>query len=142
MDTGLGIDSIINTNFCLTSSLRNTTNHTGYVSIKNMEIYTDVTFALLKAMIDHNKPPVLFVSTDAREETEDWINITANGLFGHVFVVVGYGMEDIDPFTLKKRPYFLVRDSLTSQPITYKISAKNLLFYSFGVLKITQLERY
>ena len=142
MDRGSSTNFITNTNFCLTSSLRDSTNHTGYVSVKNMEMYTGVTFTLLKTMIDHNKPPALIVASDAKEEMEDWINITEDGRFNHIFVVVGYGMEDIDPFTLKKRPYFLIRDSLTSQPITYKISAKNLLYYSLGVLKITQLERH
>ena len=143
MDIGIADFDFINTNFCLTSSSRDTTNHTGYVSIKNMEIYKgEVTFALLKAMIDHNKPPVLLIDSDAREETEDWINITNKGHFGHTFVVVGYGTEDIDPFSLRKGPYFLVRDSLASQPITYKISAKNLLSHSFAVLKISQLERH
>ena len=93
-------------------------------------------------MIDHKQPPVLAINSDSREEIEDWINITNNGQFGHIFVVVGYGTEDIDPFSLRKGPYFLVRDSLASQPITYKISAKNLLDHSFGVLKISQLERH
>ena len=76
------------------------------------------------------------------KEVEDWINITNKGHFEHTFVVVGYGTEDIDPFTLSKGPYFLVRDSLTSWPITYKISAKNLLSHSLAVLKTSQLERY
>ena len=143
MDMGIAQLDFTNINFCLTSSSRDTTNHTGYVSIKDMEIYEgEVTFALLKAMIDHRKPPILLISSDAREEVEDWINITNKGHFEHTFVVVGYGTEDIDPFTLSKGPYFLVRDSLTSRPITYKISPKNLLSHSLAVLKTSQLERY
>lgn len=143
MDVGLYTDNFTNTNFCLTSSSEDTTSPTGYVSIKNMEIYKgEITFALLKAMIDHRKPPILLIDSAAREEIEDWINITENGRFTHVLVVVGYGTEDIDPFTLRKGPYFLVRDSLASQPIHYKVSAKDLLDNSLGILKTTQLERH
>ena len=143
MDIGIANLDFIDTYFCLTSPSNDTTSPTGYVSVKNMEIYEgEVTFALLKAMIDHQKPPLLIIDSDARKETEDWINITNHGQFGHVFVAVGYGTEDIDPFSLRKGPYFLVRDSLASQPITYKISAKNLLDHSLAVLKTTQLERH
>ena len=144
MDTGYGAWDFSNVNFCLISSSGDTVNHTGYVSIKNVEDYgNEITFLLLKSMIDHRMPPVILIDSDSREEIEDWINITNNYEdFGHVFVVVGYGIEDIDPFTLRKGPYFLVRDSLASQPITYKISAGNLLDHSLAVLKISQLERH
>ena len=108
-----------------------------------MERYIgEVSFPLLKSMIDHRMPPVLLISSDARKEAEDWISITKNGRFAHVFVVVGYGIDDIDPFTLRKGPYFLVRDSLASQPIHYKVSAKNLLDHSLGIFKVSQLERH
>ena len=141
MDTGIkSFDNLVDTPFCLTSS-EDTWKHIGYVSIKNIEEYSgDITFSLLKQMIDHGNPPVLLIRSDAREETEGWINIIENGGFMHVLVVVGYGINDIDPFTLREGPYFLVRDSLASQPIHYKISAKNLLDHSLEILKITQLE--
>ena len=142
MDTGVADFGLIDTNFCLTSPSEDTTNPTGYVSIKNVETYKgEITFSLLKAMIDHRKPPILIIKSDAREETENWINIRESEL-GHALVVVGYGTKDIDPFSLRKGPYFLVRDSLISQPVTYKISAKNLLDHSLGLLKTTQLERH
>ena len=146
MDIGIRVDffeNLANTNFCLTSPSGNTINHAGYTSIKSVEGYAGkITFALLKTMIDHRKPPMLFINSDAREEIEDWINITENGKFSHALVVVGYGTEDIDPFTLKKGPYFLIRDSLASRPIHYKVSAKNLLDNSFGILKIGRLKRH
>ena len=144
MDVGINLPGgFTSQNFCLTSSSRDTTNHTGNVSIKNMERYIgEVSFPLLKSMIDHRMPPVLLIDSDAREEAEDWININRNGSFAHVFVVVGYGTDDIDPFTLRTGPYFLVRDSLASQPIHYKVSAKNLLDHSLGIFKVSQLERH
>ncbi len=136
-------DLVTKTDFCLASVWKDKLKHTGYVSIKNIEKYEgEITFSLLKTMIDYKKPPILHIDSDAREEVEDWIRITGNGRFEHIFVVVGYGTEDIDPFTLRKGPYFLIRDSLGSRPIHYKVSAENLLKSSFGVFKISQLERH
>ncbi|MDE0119249.1 MAG: hypothetical protein OXM55_04485 [Bdellovibrionales bacterium] len=143
MRVGMGIDTLTNTKYCLTSSAKKAPEHTGYVSIKNIEIYDgEVTFDLLKAMIDHRRPPVLIIKSDSREEVEDWINPNSTGSTRHALVVVGYGTNDIDPFSLRQGPYFLVRDSLASHPIHYKVSAKDLLDNSLGILKISQLERY
>ncbi|MYE07857.1 MAG: hypothetical protein F4X95_03805 [Oligoflexia bacterium] len=141
---GMGIDNLINTKYCLTSSAKKVPAHTGYVSIKNIEIYDgEITFNLLKTMIDHRKAPVLIIKSESREEVEDWINPTNSiGSIRHALVVVGYGTNDIDPFSLRRGPYFLVRDSLASQPIHYKVSAKNLLDNSLGILKVSQLERH
>lgn len=140
---GIGMDTFTNTRYCLTSSMKKEPKHIGYISIKNIERYSGtVTFDLLKAMIDHRRPPILIIKSNSREEVEDWININSTDSTQHALVVVGYGTNDIDPFTLRVGPYFLVRDSLASQPIHYKISAKSLLDNSLGILKVSHLERH
>ena len=144
MDRGVRpnfVNWLTNKNFCLTDNFLNKSYHTSFVSVKNVEQYGGrINFALLKTMIDHKMPPVLVIDSDARSEIENWINIKPDGSVAHVLIVVGYGTSDIDPFTLRKGPYFIVRDSFTSQAIHYKVSAENLLDHSYSLFKVNQLE--
>ena len=142
IDAGIrSFDGVTDNPFCLIN--HSGPKHFGFVSVNSIEEYTGkISFLLLKTLIDHNKPPIVKIRSDARQEAENWIKITPNGSSAHVLVVVGYGTNEIDPFTLRKGPYFIVRDSLGQQPIHYKVRAQNLLKYSFGLLKISQLERH
>ena len=142
IDAGIrSFDGVTDNPFCLIN--HSGPKHFGFVSVNSIEEYTgEISFLLLKTLIDHNKPPIVEIHSDAMQEAEDWIKITPQGSSAHVLVVVGYGTNEIDPFTLRKGPYFIVRDSLGQQPIHYKVRAQNLLKYSFGLLKISQLERH
>ena len=142
MDIGIrSFDGVTDNPFCLIN--HSGPKHFGFVSVNSIEEYTgEISFLLLKTLIDHNKPPIVEIRSDAMQEAEDWIKITPQGSSAHVLFVVGYGTNEIDPFTLRKGPYFIVRNSLGQQPIHYKVRAQNLLKQAFGLLKISQLERH
>ncbi len=76
----------------------------------------------IRTMIDHKRPPMVVINTETRISNEDWIQYQNGGL-RHIVNVVEYG-EDIDPFDLKRKPYFLIRDSLAREPVNYKVDAR------------------
>ena len=102
-----------------------------------------MSFNFLRAMIDHHKPPILLINSDVRMEMEDWMRITdPSKEMGHTLIVVGYGIsDDINPFTLQREPYFIVRDSLGINPIHYRIGAQNLLEHTYELIKVTEVKK-
>ena len=112
--------------------------------VTDYETYSHkISFELIRALLDNNKPPILFVNTDIKRVTENWQEVlpSDDGRYGHTIVVVGYGMQGENPFTLKREPYFIVRDSLTRELIHYKVSAENLLEFTHVLIKVTGVER-
>ena len=115
------------------------------VRVKDYQIYGQrISFELLRVLIENNKPPILLLSTDKKTVREDWEEMEpACGSMGHSVIVVGYGMDEINPFTLKREPYLIVRDSLNlyHNRIHYKVRAENLLEFTMGLVKVTEVER-
>ena len=114
-----------------------------YIKVKGYQIYRNaISFKLLRVLIENNKPPILLLNTDTTDAKEDWQMLQQNGNGnGHSVVVIGYGMYDkINPFTLKREPYLIIRDSLPLTSIHYKVSAENLLEFVQGLIKITEVE--
>lgn len=79
------------------------------------------------------KPLTLLLSTEARWTQEDWIGLEPSPV-GHVVNIIGYG-EDVSPFTLKKEPYFIVRDSKSGGG-HFKISAQQVERFATGVIDV------
>lgn len=92
---------------------------------------------VLRVMLDHALAPMVGISMEARTIQEDWIQIGGVSTISHILVVVGYGREAINPFTLQTERYFIVRDSLVPQARHYRVSERNLQDYANGVWKIT-----
>ena len=117
----------------------------GSVSLRSSSVLYNrkgaVSFNLIKAMIDHEKPPVVFISSDKRHVIEDWMRVVSGGASGHLLMVVGYGESGINPFTLKTEPYFILRDSLAKKPIHYRVSAKNFIKFTGFLLSITSVTK-
>ena len=112
------------------------------VRVKDYQTYGQrISFELLRVLIENNKPPILLLSTDKKTVREDWEEMEpACGSMGHSVIVVGYGMDEINPFTLNREPYLIVRDSLNYRRIHYKVRAENLLEFTTGLIKITDVE--
>ena len=115
-----------------------------HIIVKQFKAYAQrISFNFLRAMIDHDKPPILLINSDVRIELEDWMQITnPSKEMGHTLIVVGYGISnDINPFTLQREPYFIVRDSLGLNPIHYRVGAQNLLEHAGALIKVTEVEK-
>jgi hypothetical protein len=94
---------------------------------------------LIKEMIDRGLPPIVQIDTDARDESGDWLQLKRGGRLSHVINVAGY-CEDIDPRDLRKKSFFIVRDSLGTREMHYKIAADNLETHMEGVYKIKNVK--
>jgi hypothetical protein len=94
-----------------------------------------------RTLIDNVQPVIVGIQTDAREITEDWLRPKLPGGIQHVIMVVGYGEGSISPFTLKREPYFIVRDSLVQESIHYKMSVHDLLNNANSVYKALRVKR-
>lgn len=70
-----------------------------------------------KKLIDHDQHPMILVESEWGEPREQWWQPIKGGV-PHIAQVVGYG-EGVNPVTLKKEPYVIVRDSIY-MPLKYR----------------------
>ena len=94
-----------------------------------------VNLGLVKLLVDTKHPPDVLISSEARVEQGEWIKPKNSAGIKHIVNVVGYG-EGIDPFDLRKKPYLIIRDSLGSKEIHYKVDAATFLHETKGLIKI------
>lgn len=92
----------------------------------------------LRLLVAQGKPPQVVINGEARTELEDWIEPESSDMM-HIVNIVGYG-EAIDPFDLKRKPYFLIRDSLGTKPIHYKVDAEKFADEVVEAYKITKVK--
>ena len=116
-DIGASVAKLNSSPLCLIRRNESSVSQSSSVRVLNVEEYgrrgENISYNLLRALVDSNMPPILLINSDARVESEDWLNITRNGQYAHVLIVVGYGATGaVNPFTLKDEPYLIVRDSL------------------------------
>ena len=98
------------------------------------------TKAFLVALIDQGHAPMIHLNRADKRMSEDWYYISESGSLGHALNLVGYG-EAINPETLLPTRYFLVRDSLVSEPIYYRVPERDLITNLVGVMKVIGLRR-
>jgi hypothetical protein len=106
---------------------------------QGINLDTPFNYDFFRIMIDHQKAPVVWISSESRMfHGEDWYEPLYGGGFSHMVVVVGYGVDE-DPKDGKEKPYLLVRDSLVNKPIHYKVSAEEFVPLIIKVFKIVQV---
>lgn len=94
----------------------------------------------IRSMILAGRPPMILIDREERSIVEDWYRIKpGKGRMDHMLVVVGFGNSEINPITLKREPYFIVRDSLVDEPIHYKVSAEDLVSHALSLEKVSAL---
>ncbi len=86
-----------------------------------------INFEMIRTMIDSNKPPVAWISSDKRSSSENWIEIEPGGGSSHVLNIVGYGYSGVDPKDGKSKPYLILRDSLSKNGTHVQVNAENFL---------------
>ena len=103
----------------------------------NVSMIPNIDF--FKSMLKSGQGISVGVVTDTHSEHEDSIRLRPkenNKLGGHIFYLSGYEESSVDPYDGIEKPMFIVRDSYTSHPIEYRISAKQMILYLEGIGKI------
>jgi len=107
------------------------------VHVKGAVVLTDTTqidMSFFKKLVDHDQHPMVFLDSEWGEDREQWWQPVKGGV-PHIAQVVGYG-EAVNPATLKKESYVIMRDSIYNTPTHRWISFDDLKGSLKGVVKI------
>lgn len=108
---------------------------TGAVALYETE---QIDFNFFKQLIDRDLHPMVLLTTEGGEDREQWIQPGECGV-PHMAQVVGYG-EGVNPATLKKEPYLIMRDSIYTDPVHRWMSFNDLKSSLTGVMKINKVD--
>lgn len=107
------------------------------IQVKGAVVLTDTKHADLsffKKLVDHDQHPMVFLDSEWGEDREQWWQPVKGGV-PHIAQVVGYG-EGVNPATLKKEPYVIMRDSIYNTPTHRWVSFNDFKGSLKGVVKI------
>lgn len=99
---------------------------------------------LVYTLLENELPPQIAIEGNAQEETEDWMRLIFDPKYqsiSHIFMIVGMG-EGVDPFDLKKKAYFLIRDSMGKEYQHYKVDAQSILDHALALSKILEVKPF
>jgi len=71
---------------------------------------------------------VASISSEARFVSGDWYKVSPRSVNGHALHIIGFG-QGVDPYDLVEKPYFLLRDSFSRDPISLKVDAYDFVRY-------------
>lgn len=93
----------------------------------------------IKRLIANGYYPVVLTGSDSRTYVEDWMQINPVGGFAHAEVLIGYGRDQSAIDGIEK-DYFLSIDSMSLDPIAYKVSANDIALNLVGFVLITGVD--
>lgn len=99
------------------------------------------TYYQMKRLVDEGATPAVLIDTDSRVINEDWIDLSyKDASFDHAINVVGYGDMGVNPKNGQVEPYLIVRDSLSTKNIHYKVAASDFAAHADMVLRLKSVE--
>lgn len=99
------------------------------------------TYYQMKRLVDEGATPTVLIDTDARVINEDWVDLSYDQAnFKHAINVVGYGDMGVNPKNGQVEPYLIVRDSLSTENIHYKIAASDFAAHANVVLRLKNVQ--
>lgn len=112
------------------------------VGLDSVESYKadQVSYGLIKTMVDEGLFPQVVIDSDARFLTEDWFVPVPTSPIWHVLQVVGTG-RGVDPFDNQEKDFFYVIDSFVHNPMVYKVSVDKMLPMVREVKRVTGVSR-
>lgn len=94
----------------------------------------------LQVLLDRGVRPMVSISDANRSIEEEWIRPEPTSQIGHALIITDYGRA-VDPFDLREKDFFEVRDSFTDHPIHYRVSAEELLPLIQQIARVKGVER-